>query len=44
MNEKEYSAIVARNLRNIMYERDVTQAKMASDLKITKSTIDSGIR
>lgn len=41
LNEKEYSAIIARNLRSIMYERGVTQAKMASDLKITKSTISS---
>lgn len=41
IDEKEYAQIVARNLRQIMYEKGKTQADVARDLKINKSTLSS---
>lgn len=39
INTKEYSKIVARNLKRIMYEQDKTQTEVANDLNINKSTL-----
>jgi hypothetical protein len=36
INEKEYAKVIAVNLRNIMYERHLTQADLARDLNIWK--------
>ena len=41
MNEKEYSKVVAQNLRNIIFERGTTQAQVAKDLGINKGTLSS---
>ena len=41
INEKEYAKVIAVNLRNIMYERHLTQADLARDLNINKATISS---
>ena len=41
INNKEYAKIVGRNLRRIMYDREVSQAQLANDLKLTKSTVSS---
>lgn len=41
INEKEYAKVIARNLRNIMYERHLTQADLARALNINKATISS---
>jgi len=41
ISQEEYAKIVARNLRRIMYERGVSQSKLAHDLKLTKSTVSS---
>lgn len=41
MNEQEYRKVIARNLRNIMYERQKTQADVARDLGINKATLSS---
>lgn len=40
-NEKEYAKVIAVNLRNLMYERHMTQADLARDLGINKATISS---
>lgn len=39
MDLKDYSKIIARNLKRIMYEQGVSQSKMSNDLKISKSTL-----
>lgn len=41
VNSEEYAKIIARNLRRIMYDRGVSQSKLAHDLKLTKSTVSS---
>lgn len=41
MSEREYAKIIAKNLRNIMFDADKTQADMSKDLKISKATISS---
>lgn len=41
LNEQEYRKVIARNLRNIMYERQKTQADVARDLGINKATLSS---
>jgi len=41
INEKEYAKIIAKNLRDIMYKKEKTQADVARDLKINKSTLSS---
>ena len=41
LSKDEYNKAVARNLRRIMYEKKITQAKMALDLNIGKSTIST---
>jgi transcriptional regulator with XRE-family HTH domain len=41
ISSEEYAKIVARNLRRIMYERGVSQSKLAHDLNLTKSTVSS---
>lgn len=39
MKNGEYAKIVSRNLRLLMYQTGVTQAKLSRDLKIPKTTI-----
>lgn len=41
MDEREYSKVVANNLKRIMYENGKTQADMAKDLRISKATLSS---
>lgn len=41
LTEKEYNRTVAKNLRRIMHEKEKTQADMARDLKIGKTTISA---
>lgn len=41
MNEKYYGRIVGKNLKRIAYEHGKTQADIARDLKISKSTVSS---
>lgn len=41
LSKDEYNKAVARNLRRIMYEKKISQAKMAQDLNIGKSTIST---
>lgn len=40
-NNDEFAKIFSRNLRSIMYNREITQAQMSSELKIAKTTISS---
>ena len=39
INEKEYSQIVAKNLKRIMYEHGKSQTQVSKDLNINKSTL-----
>lgn len=41
MSEREFAKIIGKNLRRIMYEKGITQAQMASELGINKTTISS---
>ena len=41
IKEDEYKKVVARNLRNIMWQRQKTQAEVARDLKINKATLSA---
>ena len=41
MTEMAYAKLVAKNLRNIAFENEKTQADIARDLKISKATISS---
>ena len=41
MSEHEYAKIIAKNLRNIMFDAQKTQADLSRDLKISKATISS---
>lgn len=41
ISNQEYAKIVGKNLRRIMYEREVSQTKLAHDLGLTKSTVSS---
>ena len=41
LNEREYNKRVAQNLRQLMYDKGVTQAQMARDLGIKKGTIST---
>lgn len=41
MNEKEYSQVVAQNLRRIAYEANKSQADIAKDLNLSKGTISA---
>ena len=41
ISEQEYRKVIARNLRNIMFERQKTQADVARDLGINKATLSS---
>lgn len=41
MDSKEYSKIVAGNLKRIMYDRGKTQVDIVRDLKISRSTISA---
>lgn len=37
VNNEEFAKIFSRNLRSIMYNREITQAQMSSELKIAKT-------
>jgi len=41
MNEREYAKIIAKNLRNWMLKKDVTQADLCRDLDLSKTTVSS---
>jgi transcriptional regulator with XRE-family HTH domain len=41
MNKDEYTKVIAANLRRIMYDREKTQADLARDLHLNKSTVSS---
>ena len=41
ISEHEYAKVIARNLRDIMYKKQKSQAEVARDLKINKSTLSS---
>lgn len=41
MDSKEYSKVVAGNLKRIMYDREKTQVDIVRDLKISRSTISA---
>lgn len=41
MEEKDYSKVIARNLRNLIYEKGKSQAEVARDLGINKATLSS---
>lgn len=41
MDSREYSKVVAGNLKRIMYEREKTQTDIVRDLKISRSTISA---
>ena len=41
IKEDEYKKVVARNLRNIMWQHQKTQAEVARDLKINKATLSA---
>lgn len=39
MDQKEYAKLIAKNIRRLVYEAGKTQAEVARDLKINKSTL-----
>lgn len=41
MSEREYAKIIAKNLRNIMFDAGKSQADVSRDLRISKATISS---
>lgn len=41
MSEQEYAKVIAKNLRNIFYKNNKTQAEVAKDLGISKATLSS---
>ena len=41
MNNNEYAKIIAKNLREIMFENNKTQAEVARALNISKATLSS---
>lgn len=41
MSEQEYAKIIARNLRNIMFETGKTQSEVCKDLDIRKQTMST---
>lgn len=41
MTEKEYSAVIASNLKRIAYERGKSQVEIAKDLHLSKATISA---
>jgi transcriptional regulator with XRE-family HTH domain len=41
MTKEEYAKVVAANMRRIMYDREKTQADLARDLHLNKSTVSS---
>lgn len=41
MSEREYAKIIAKNLRNIMFDAEKSQADVSKDLKISKATVSS---
>lgn len=41
ISNEEYAKIVGRNLRRVMYEKQVTQSQLAHDLGIAKTTVSS---
>lgn len=41
MTASDYAELAGKNLRRIMKERDVTQAQLSHDLKISKGTVNS---
>lgn len=41
MTEQEYSSVIAKNLKRIMFEQDKSQADVCRDLKISKATVSS---
>lgn len=41
INERDYAKIIARNLRELMHERQKSQADVARDLGINKATLSS---
>ena len=41
MTAEDYAARAGKNLRRIMYDKDVSQAQIAHDLGISKATISS---
>lgn len=41
MTEKEYGRIIAKNLKRLAYEKGKTQADIARDLEISKTTLSS---
>lgn len=43
ISNDEFSKIFSRNLRRIMYEREISQSKMAQDLNIPKTTISGWV-
>lgn len=43
ISNDEFARIFSRNLKRIMYEREITQAQMSQELKIPKTTISGWI-
>ena len=43
MTASDYAELAGKNLRRIMYDRDVTQAQISHDLKISKGTVNSWV-
>lgn len=41
MTDSEYAKVIAKNLREIMYKHNKTQADVAKDLKISKATLST---
>ena len=41
MDENEFGRIIAKNLKRLAYEKNKTQAEIARDLKINKTTLSS---
>ena len=43
MTAEDYAARAGKNLKRIMEEKDVTQAQLSHDLKISKATVSSWV-
>ena len=41
MSEQEFAKILGRNLRMMMYQKDITQAQMSRELGIGKTTLST---
>jgi len=44
MTASDYAELAGKNLRRLMKEKDVTQAQLSHDLKISKGTVNSWVR